>query len=172
MVRIAATFTMKTWDEKPVAEGDGAPKVATAISTNTYSGEISGESTATYVITYPTDTIAVFVGYEQITGTIGDRKGSFLVESRGGWSNGEVTTEWTVVEGAATRDLAGLTGAGRYSARHGEEPMHVELDYALPGSLSCSDRENTGDQRTTVDSPDDHQELVGFAVQAVMDEVS
>jgi hypothetical protein len=128
------SFTMKTWDEKPCAEGEGVPKVANAVSTNTYTGEISGESTASYVIVYPSETAAVFAGYEQIVGRIDNREGSFVVEGRGSWEDGKVTTEWAVVEGAATGDLAGLTGTGRYTARHGEEPVPVDLEYALPGS--------------------------------------
>ena len=134
VVKATGTFTMKSWEEKPYAEIEGAPKIAHAYTTNTYTGEISGESTANYVIVYPEDTVGVFIGYEQIVGRIGDREGSFVVEGRGSWEGGTVTTEWTGIEGMAAGDLAGLTGTGSYVARHEIPETPVTLEYELPRS--------------------------------------
>ena len=127
------SFTMKTWDETPYGVVDGGPKIAHAHSTNTYTGEIAGESSANYVIFYPEETVGVFRGYEQIAGRVGDREGSFVLEHVGSWVGSTVTTSWTVVEGSGTGALAGLSGSGGYVAKHEIPETPVTLEYELPG---------------------------------------
>ncbi len=128
-----SSFTMKTWDEKPYAEIEGLPKLAHAHTTNTYTGDISGEASANYVIFYPAERVGVFRGYEQIVGRIGDREGAFVLEHVGSWEGGTVTTATSVVADSGTGDLAGLTGSGGFVARHEIPETPVTLDYELPG---------------------------------------
>lgn len=119
------------WNRRRWAEG--GPKIAHAHSTNAYTGEIAGESSANYVIFYPEETVGVFRGYEQIAGRVGDRQGSLVLEHVGSWEGSTVTTSWAVVEGSGTGDLAGISGRGGYVAKHEIPETPVTLKYALPG---------------------------------------
>jgi hypothetical protein len=129
----AGSFTMKSWDEKPYEHVEGGPKISHTHSTNTYTGDISGESSANYVIFYPEETVGVFRGYEQISGSIRDREGSFVLEHVGSWEGGTVTTTSTVVEGSGTGDLIGLAGSGGFVAKHDIPETPINLEYQLPG---------------------------------------
>ncbi len=127
-----ALFTMKNWDETPYGIADDGPKIAHAHSTNTYTGDITGESSANYVIFYPEETVGVFRGYEQIVGNVGDREGSLVLEHVGSWAGSTVTTSWTVVDGSGTEALAGISGSGGYVAKHEIPETPVTLEYELP----------------------------------------
>jgi len=127
-----ALFTMKNWYETPYGIADDGPKIAHAHSTNTYTGDITGESSANYVIFYPEETVGVFRGYEQIVGNVGDREGSFVLEHVGSWAGSTVTTSWTVVDGSGTEALAGISGSGGYVAKHEIPETPVTLEYELP----------------------------------------
>lgn len=127
-----ALFTMKNWDETPYGIAGDGPKIAHAHSTNTYTGDIAGESSVNYVIFYPEETVGVFRGYEQIVGNVGDREGSFVLEHVGSWAGSTVTTSWKVVDGSGTGALAGMTGSGGYVAKHEIPETPVTLEYELP----------------------------------------
>ena len=68
-----ATFEVKTWDEKPYSELTGGAKFTRANVTTTIHGDIEGEGTLEYLMFYPGDGTASFVGLEHVIGRIGDR---------------------------------------------------------------------------------------------------
>ena len=45
---------------------------------------------------------ATYVGYERVTGTLGGRSGSFVLQGVGTWEGGVAKTTWTVVPGSGT----------------------------------------------------------------------
>src|SRR5215472_3416796 len=108
-----AHFTIKSWDEKPYSEGDGLPKMTKASVTKAYTGEIDGEGRVEYVMMYRGDGTATFVGLERITGRIGGKKGSFVLERTGAFEGGQAREHYTVIPGSGTGELAGLKGEGR-----------------------------------------------------------
>ena len=121
-------FAIKSWDEKPYSEGDGLPKLTKASVAKTFSGDIEGEGHVEYLMMYRTDGSADFVGLERITGRIGERTGTFVLQRIGKFENGEAKESYSVIPGSATGDLAGLKGEGSSAVGHGmEHPF--ELDY-------------------------------------------
>lgn len=120
---------MKTWDEKPYNEGEGLPKLTRASVTNVFTGDIEGESTLEYLMTYPDESHASYVGLERVTGRIGTREGTFVLEHRGNFEGTTATTIWNVVSDSATGDLKGLRGKGGYIAHHGDPNAPYTLDY-------------------------------------------
>ena len=128
--RATGTFTIKDWDEQPYAEAEGAPTLTHARVVTTYSGELDGEGTAGLLMAY-NQADASYTGYERFTGSLGGRAGSFVVRLDGGFENGVARTSWTVVEGTATGDLAGLTGEGGYAASQGDPEVAYELRWSL-----------------------------------------
>jgi hypothetical protein len=116
------TFEGTSWDEQPISEVEGGPKLNRALVTNAYHGAIEGEGTLEYLLMYRDDGTCVFVGVERIVGVVGGRSGSFVLRHDGVFENETATTTLTVVPGCGTGDLAGLRGEGAFAAGHGTVP--------------------------------------------------
>jgi hypothetical protein len=127
--KATGTFTIKGWDEQPFAELEGAPKLTQARVTTTYGGDLDGEGTSTLVMAYD-GADASYAGYERVVGSLGGRSGSFVLRLAGGFEQGAARTDWTVVEGSGTGELAGLQGEGGYVAKQGEPEVTYELRWS------------------------------------------
>src|SRR6266480_3177213 len=112
------TSRVKNWEEKPYNEKENTPKMTHAIVTQDYQGDVEGESTLDYLMVYTTESTASFVGLERITGRIGDRSGTFVLQHTGTFADGIATVNYSVVPGSGTGDLSGLKGQGSYSTGH------------------------------------------------------
>ena len=123
-----ATFGIKSWDEKPYNEIEGAPKLTRAAVTKSYQGDIEGEGKVEYLMMYRADGSATFTGLERVTGSIGGRSGSFVLEHSGFFENGIAKVRLSVVPGSGTGDLKGLKGEGGFNAGH-QPPWVLTLDY-------------------------------------------
>jgi hypothetical protein len=122
-------FEMKSWDENPYLEMEGGRKLTRASVSNAFSGDIEGESTLEYLMSYSDEETAYFVGLERIEGKIGDRKGSFVLQQTGTYEDATVKASWFVVPGSGTGDLAGLKGEGGFVwAGHEEKSTAYTLD--------------------------------------------
>ena len=127
--KATGSFTIKSWDEQPFAEVEGAPKLTQARVTTTYTGDLDGEGTSTLVMAYD-GADASYAGYERVVGSLGGRSGSFVLRLAGGFEQGAARTDWTVVEGSGTGELAGLQGKGGYVAKQGEPEVAYELRWS------------------------------------------
>jgi hypothetical protein len=131
-INAAGTFVVKTWEEKPFSEMEGGPKLNHATVVNTFSGIIEGESILNYLTIYTEPELGGFMGYERVTGKIGDKSGSFVLEHRGSFDGkGDIYATWIVVPGSATGELRGLRAEGGYVAHHGEKVTSYRLNYAF-----------------------------------------
>lgn len=123
-------FAIKSWDEKPFSEGQDLPKLTRASVAKTFTGDLEGEGQVEYLMMYRADGSAAFVGLERITGKIGGRSGSFVLQRTGKFENGQAVESYSVIPGSATGELAGLEGDGHSAVGHGmEHPF--ELNYEL-----------------------------------------
>jgi len=126
-----ARFAIKSWDEKPYSEGQDLPKMTRASVTKTFTGDIAGDSQVEYLMIYRSDGTATFVGLERITGRIGNRTGSFVLQRTGAFDGGQAKESYSVVPGSATGDLRGLVGEGTSSVGHGmEHPFVLTYDFS------------------------------------------
>lgn len=128
------SVTAKSWEEDRIVEVDRAHAVARAVFTTSYAGDIEGESTCGLLISYtagdpdePTTLAGPYVGYEQVTGTLAGRSGTFVLSVRGVHSSAVARTEVEVVAGSGTGELAGISGSGSYAAD--AMTYTLELDY-------------------------------------------
>lgn len=119
---------MKSWDEKPYDEIEGGPKLTRATVAKSYSGDIEGDGTVEYLMIHREDGSASFVGLERVVGSIGDRRGSFVLEHKGTFEGGTAKVTWSVVPGSGTGDLSGLRGEGGFASAHADE-YAITLDY-------------------------------------------
>jgi len=74
------------------------------------------------------DGSASFVGIERVTGELGGRRGTFLLQDAGTVQDNIVSGDWFVIAGSGTGQLAGLRGEGGFRANLGEGAQ-VHLDY-------------------------------------------
>lgn len=123
-------FAIKSWDEKPYSEGAGLPKMTRATVTKSFTGDITGESQVEYVMMYRSDGTAAFVALERITGRIGSRTGSFVLQRTGVFEGGAAKESYIVVPGSATGELEGLVGEGTSSVGHAADyPFALAYDF-------------------------------------------
>lgn len=125
-----ARFTIRSWEETPYSEGPDQPKLTRARVVKTFSGDIDGEGHVEYLMMYRSDGSATFVGLERVSGRIGDRSGSFVLQRVGVFENGQAKEAYSVVPGSGTGDLRGLRGDGRSAIGHAAD-YPFELHYEL-----------------------------------------
>ena len=123
-----ATFDIKSWDEKPYNEIEGSPKLTRASVAKSYQGDIEGEGKVEYLMMYRSAASASFTGLERVTGSIGGRSGSFVLQHTGAFEDGVAKVSLAVVQGSGTADLRGLKGEGEFSVGH-QPPFAMTLDY-------------------------------------------
>ncbi len=97
--------------------------------------ELTGGIERTAVVRYTAVTLGDgsrrFSGVLSVTGRIGGREGSFVLEDRGTESRQETNARWIVVPGSATGELAGLTGDGGWHWEVGHKDDAYTLSYEL-----------------------------------------
>ncbi|MDP9091383.1 MAG: DUF3224 domain-containing protein [Actinomycetota bacterium] len=138
--RAVATVTARSWEESRVAEADSSHAIARATFTTTYGGDIEGESICALLISYlagdpdkPETLEGPYVGYEQVSATLGERSGTFVLSASGEHTGGVARTEVVVVPGSGTGELRGLVGAGSYAAGTMEYSLRLDYDFE-PGA--------------------------------------
>ena len=128
MMQATGSFEVKNWNEQPYSELAGQPKLTRAEVVYGYHGGFEGEGKITYLMCYSSNAIAYFIGYEQVTGRLGNRSGSFVLQHVGTYEAGAVKDSITVVPGSATGDLSGLQGSGSCG---GDGEAVFALDYTI-----------------------------------------
>ena len=129
------TFEFKAWDEKTwdgkVARDIKGAKMTHAVISNTYHGDIEGTSASQILMVYDENDHAVYSGLEQITGKLGGKAGSFVLQMTGKFDGGVASGDFTVVPGSGTGDLKGLQGKGSFAAQLHQNNTPYTLDYTL-----------------------------------------
>ncbi|MFJ9340407.1 DUF3224 domain-containing protein [Streptomyces sp. NPDC101733] len=134
-VSASGDFTYENWEERPVGPADaGFPRLACASVTNAFTGVVTAPgTTCAYTISYTGENIGAFTGMELVTGSVGGREGSFVLEERGTFdATGATRCSFEVVPGSATADLVGLTGSGSFVHRRGDTSAEYTFTYRLP----------------------------------------
>lgn len=123
-------FELKSWDEEPYDEIEGGGKLTRAVVTQGFTGDIEGDGAVQWLMCYRPDGTADFVGLQRVTGRVGGRSGSFVLQNTGTFDGKQATGPWSVVPGSATGELRGLSGQGEFGAPHGPKASYT-LDYDL-----------------------------------------
>jgi hypothetical protein len=119
---------VKRYEPQPYdAVGDGPDLVEIHVN-ETFSGDINGEGVVRFLQAIRADGSATFVGIERVTGSIAQRRGSFLLQDAGTLEGNLVKGEWFVIPGSGTGELTGLRGEGGFEAELGQHAS-ITLDY-------------------------------------------
>jgi Protein of unknown function (DUF3224) len=123
-----AKITVKTYEPQPYEDPDQGPQLVQINVVETFSGDIEGDGAAQFLQVSLADDDASFVGLERVSGRVGDRSGTFVLQDQGTLEGTTVSGRWFVVPGSGTAQLEGLRGEGGFTAQLGEG-ADVTLDY-------------------------------------------
>jgi len=118
MVALPARCTscVSNWNEEITQEFDNGTRIARASVTQTYSGDIAGESVVEYLMSYGVDGTVKFIGLEVITGSVGGREGSAVIQHDGTFVGNRARSDWSFVVGSGSGDLINLHGSGTFES--------------------------------------------------------
>ena len=127
-VHAQATISVQKYEPMAYDEHKPGPTLARIHVEETFAGDITGSGVVEFLQAGRADGTASFVGIERVTGSVGGKSGSFLLQDQGTVADGIVAGQWFVIPGSGTDGLAGLRGTGGFRANLGESAA-VELDY-------------------------------------------
>lgn len=121
MTTATGAISVTTWQPQPYDEPAEGPALVRIHVEEQFSGDVVGQGVATFLQVLQADGAAAFCAVERISGSIGDRSGTFVVQDSGTLAaDGSVTGTWTVVPGSGTGGLVGLRGEGGFEAALGQ----------------------------------------------------
>jgi hypothetical protein len=121
-------INVKIYEPAPYEQPDDGPALVRIHVEEDFTGDIQGSGVATFLQTTMGDDEASFVGVERVTGSVGGRSGTFVLQDQGTLKDAVVSGEWFVVPGSGTGELEGLRGEGRFRAALGQG-ADITLDY-------------------------------------------
>lgn len=126
-----STFENPSWEESGFhgLSDEGGPRLVRAVVRRVYHGDIEGEALAELLMSQAADGAAGYVAMERVVASIGDRKGTFVLQHGASMGQGEPRSFGYVVPGSGTGDLAGIRGEATF--RHDENGAIFALDYEL-----------------------------------------
>ncbi|HEV2104081.1 MAG TPA: DUF3224 domain-containing protein [Candidatus Eisenbacteria bacterium] len=116
-------FQIGTWDEKPLEDPEGGPKLARASVAETFTGDLEGEARVEYLLAYGGPDAAQFTGFSPVAGRLAGRTGTFVLQRAGVYAAGAAMATWNVVPGSGRGGLQGLRGEGAFVAAHRDQPV-------------------------------------------------
>ena len=110
MTKAEGSFDILSGDETAYEERDDGAKLTHAWGAQRFSGDITGEGSVHWLMSYGRDKTARYVGLQRITGSLDGREGSFIIAAQRGLRRQVVA-----------RDLVGRRGQrdGRARGHHG-----------------------------------------------------
>lgn len=130
MTKATGEFQVLSGNEEPIEELEGGGRLTRAWGVQKFSGDLEGDGAIQWLMSYRPDKTAHLVGLQRITGSIGDRSGSILIDAVADHDGKASTGTWSVVAGAGTGDLKGFRGTGSFKAGPGPGATY-ELEYTI-----------------------------------------
>jgi Protein of unknown function (DUF3224) len=125
-----ASFEIKGWDEETYQDLAGDGRLTRASVKQAFNGDIEGSGSVEWLMCYRDEGQARFVGLQQVAGRLGNRSGTFVVETVGTFDGKIAKGSWNVIPDSGTDELSGLSGEGELSAPIQSTPS-VVLTYTL-----------------------------------------
>jgi hypothetical protein len=126
-IRAEATVTVQKSEAKPYEETISPALIELRLS-ETFSGDIAGESDVRALQVRRDDRHASMVSMQRFRGKLGGREGTFVLQGSEVIENGRIRATWFVVPRSGTGDLSGLRGEGGFEGDFGKG-SRATLDY-------------------------------------------
>jgi hypothetical protein len=104
------------------------PVLAEVRIAETFTGDIEADSPVRALQMQRADGSATQVSLQRVRGTLGGRRGTFVLQGSQLVEHGRITATWFVVPGSGTDELTGLRGEGGFVGEFGKESEGT-LDY-------------------------------------------
>jgi hypothetical protein len=124
----SAKINVQSYEPTPYDQPGEGPALVRIHVVEDFSGDIAGDGVATFLQVTRADDEASFVGLERVTGSVGGRSGTFVLQDEGRLRGSTVSGSWFVVPGSGTGGLRGLRGEGGFTAELGQG-ADITLDY-------------------------------------------
>jgi hypothetical protein len=128
LTRATAVITVHKYEPSAYDEPSVGPVLTRIHVEESFSGDITGDGVVEFLQAARADGPASFVGIERVTGELGGRHGTFLLQDAGTVRDNIVNGDWFVIPGSGTGQLTGLRGEGGFRANLGSDAQ-VHLDY-------------------------------------------
>jgi hypothetical protein len=125
------TFTVASWQEDTYQDLAGQEKLTKARMGFRLSGDLEGDLVSDSLMYYREDGSAEYISLQRFTGQVAGRSGACVMVADGGYDGGEARSNWRVIPGSGSGDLAGLKGSGTSVAGAGQPGGTYSLDYEL-----------------------------------------
>ena len=130
-MHLTGNFELASWNEETYEELGAGRHLSRASVTQSFEGDVKGSGAVQWLMAHRSDGTARFVGLQRVTCSIGDRNGTFLLETAGNFDGTMARWDASVVPASASDGLQGLSGRGTFAAPHGRTAQ-FELDLDLP----------------------------------------
>jgi hypothetical protein len=117
--RARAKITVQSSEAKPYDQ-TVSPTLMEIHLSETFSGDIDGESPVRALQVLRDDTSASLVSVQRFRGKLGGRQGTFVLQGSEIVENGKIRAIWFVVPGSGTGELSGLRGEGGFEGQFGK----------------------------------------------------
>jgi Protein of unknown function (DUF3224) len=117
--RAKAKIAVQSADATPYDQ-TASPALVEVHLTETFSGDIEGESPVRALQVLGDDKSACLVSMQRFRGKLGGRRGSFVLQGSEVVENGLIKAKWFVVPGSGTDELSGLRGEGGFEGEFGK----------------------------------------------------
>lgn len=117
--RATAKITVQSSESKPYDQTAG-PKLVEVNLTETFTGDIEGESPVRALQVLRDDKSACLVSLQRFHGRLGGRHGTFVLQGSEIVEKGKIKARWSVVPGSGTGELTGLRGEGGFEGEFGK----------------------------------------------------
>ena len=130
MIQAAGTFEVKLTPQA-LSDADADPLLGRLSLDKQFAGDLQAVSKGEMLSARTaTEGSAGYVAIERVTGTLGGKKGSFVLQHSGTMTRGQQQLQITVVPDSGTGELAGL--AGTMSIRIEGGKHFYGFSYSLP----------------------------------------
>lgn len=109
-------FQITSWDESIFIEKDNDQKLSHAKVSQTYLGDLIGDSQLQYVMSYQSKSSAVFTGLEQFNGSIAGLAGACVFEHQGTFEQGVASSHFRIIPGSGSGELSDISGEGQFQS--------------------------------------------------------
>ena len=125
--RAKAKITVQSSEAQPYDQ-TASPALIEIHLTETFTGDIEGESPVRALQILRDDHSASLVSVQRFSGKLAGRQGTFVLQGQEIVENGKIKATWFVVPGSGTGDLFGLRGEGGFEGEFGKGSQGT-LDY-------------------------------------------
>lgn len=139
IMKVTTNFEVTGWDPVPYDESEPAAALSQVTITKIFRGGLEGTSTARGLFCGCSDGSGSYVVMERITGKIGTREGTFVMQHGGIMRSGAAGSQFgDIIPGSGFGGFGGIGGTVKF--RHGDDGAFVDFDLSFDSDMTSKSR--------------------------------